>query len=180
MLSLVGPNRDGGSITLASAMAASMLAISACTQITAQPADQPTATPDPVVQGPTLPIQPVSGFRIATGEFDLPAAAAFGDPGFHEAIQLTHSIPSALEPTAGMRIIVALWDAGRPEQACSRDHPLSGCATVDWSDAESRPNVPAGGVFDNSLQLQLGAGVRTFYLSERGFLADGADVFDPG
>ena len=79
-----------------------------------------------------------------------------------------------------MRIVVALRDAGRPDQACSREHPLSGCATVDWSDAESRPKVPAGGVFENSLQLQLGAGVRTFYLSELGFLADKADTFDPG
>ena len=180
MLSLVGPNRDGWSITLASAKAASVLAISACTQITAPPADQPTVTLDPVVQGPTLSIQPVSAVRMATGEFDLPAAAAFGDPGFHETIRLTHSTPSALEPTAGMRIVVALWDAGRPEQACSREHPLSGCATVDWSDAESRPKVPAGGVFENSLKLQLGAGARTFYLSERGFLADEADIFDPG
>ena len=115
MLGLVGPNTDGWSITLASATAASILALSACTQITAQPADQPTANLEPGLQGPTIPIQPVSPFRIATGEFDLTAAAAFGNPGFHEAIQLTHTFPSALEPTAGMRIVVALWDAGRPE-----------------------------------------------------------------
>ena len=161
-------------------MAASILALSACTQIPGLPADRPTPTLDRVVQGPTLAILPGSPIRIATGEFDLPAADAFGDPGFHETIQLAHSFPSALEPTAGMRIIVALWDAGRPEQACSRDHPLSGCATVDWSDSESRPKVPAGGVFDNSLILQLREGVRTFFLSERGLLADGADAFDPG
>ena len=79
-----------------------------------------------------------------------------------------------------MRIVVSLWDAGRPDQACSNDHPLSGCATVDWSDAEGRPNVPAGGVFDNSLELQLSDGARTFYLSERGLLAEEADVYDPG
>ena len=79
-----------------------------------------------------------------------------------------------------MRIIVTLWDAGRPDQACSQDHPLSGCATVDWSDAESRPKVPAGGVFDNNLKLQLSEGERTFYLSEQGFLTNEADTFDPG
>ena len=79
-----------------------------------------------------------------------------------------------------MRIIVALWDAGRPDQSCSRDHPLSGCATVDWSDSESRPKVPAGGVFDNRLKLQLEAGEQSFFLSEQGILADEADTYDPG
>ena len=161
-------------------MVASILALSACTQSPGLPADRPAATPDPAAQDPTLPSQPVSQLRNATGEFDLPAATAFGDPGFHETIQLTHTFPPTLEPTAGMRIVVALWDAGRPDQACSRDHPLSGCATVDWSDSDSRPKVPAGGVFDNSLELQLSEGGRTFYLSERGFLADEPDTYDPG
>ena len=174
------PNKAGGLIALASVAAASILVLSACTQNATQATDQPTAAPDPVVQGPTLPAQPASPFRITAGEFDLPAANAFGEPGFHETIQLTHSIPLGLEPSAGMRIVVSLWDAGRPGQACSNDHPLSGCATVDWSDAEGRPNVPAGGVFDNSLELQLSDGARTFYLSERGLLADEADVYDPG
>ena len=166
--------------TIALAMAVSILVLSACSQSPIQPTDQPTATPKPVVQGPTLQAQPASPFRIAAGEFDLPAANAFGEPGFHETVQLTHSIPSAIETSAGMRIVVSLWDAGRPDQACSSDHPLSGCATVDWSDSEGRPNVPAGGVFENSLELPLRDGARTFYLSERGLLADEADVYDPG
>lgn len=174
------PNKAGKLISLASVAAASILVLSACTQNAAQPTDQPTATPDPVVQGPTQSAQPVSPSQIAAGEFDLPAANAFGEPGFHETVQLIHSVPSSLEPSAGMRIVVSLWDAGRPDQACSNDHPLSGCATVDWSDAEGRPNVPAGGVFDNSLELQLSDGARTFYLSERGLLANEADVYDPG
>jgi len=161
-------------------MAVPILVLSACTQNATQASDQPTATPKPVVQGPTLQAQPASPFRIAAGEFDLPAANAFGEPGFHETVQLIHSVPSSLEPSAGMRIVVTLWDAGRPDQACSSDHPLSGCATVDWSDAEGRPNVPAGGVFENSLELPLSDGARTFYLSERGLLADEADVYDPG
>lgn len=157
-----------------------ILVLSACTQIPELPVNQPTASPDPVAPDPPPPIQPISPYLIAAGEFDLPAAAAFGDPGFHESIQLIHTVPSTLETTTGMRIIVTLWDAGRPDQACSRNHPLSGCATVDWSDAEGRPNVPAGGVFENSLQLQLEQGERTFYLSELGILAEEADVFDPG
>jgi len=174
------PNKAGKLIALASVAAASILVLSACTQNATQASDQPTATPKPVVQGPTLQAQPASPFRIAAGEFDLPAANAFGEPGFHETVQLTHSIPSAIETSAGMRIVVSLWDAGRPDQTCSNDHPLSGCATVDWSDAEGRPNVPAGGVFENSLELQLSDGARTFYLSERGLLAEEADVYDPG
>ena len=157
-----------------------ILALSACGQVPELPVNQPTASPNPIAPDPPPPIQPISPYLIAAGEFDLPAAAAFGDPGFHESIQLTHNLPSTLETTTGMGIIVSLWDAGRPGQACSRDHPLSGCATVDWSDAESRPNVPAGGVFDNSLKLQLEAGEQTFFFSERGILVDEADTYDPG
>ena len=77
------PNKAGKLIALTSVAAASILVLSACTQNAAQPTDQPTATPDPVVQGPTQSAQPVSPSQIAAGEFDLPAANAFGEPGFH-------------------------------------------------------------------------------------------------
>src|SRR5262249_42721925 len=60
--------------------------------------------------------------------------------------------------------LVTLRDAGRPGQTCGSEHPLSGCATVDWSDATSRPSVPPGGVFNNSVVLSLATGPLTLFL----------------
>ena len=76
--------------------------------------------------------------------------------------------------------MLKLWDAGCPERDCNREHPLSGLATVDWSDAPGRPNVPPGGVFEKSITLQLAAGESSFFLSEPGGLNDQPDAFDPG
>ena len=47
---------------------------------------------------------------------------------------------------------------------------------MDWSDDESRPNVPPGSVFDNRLEL----GEQTYFLSESGALAGAPDAFRPG
>lgn len=115
---------------------------------------------------------------VAAGTLDLPAAAEFGDPGFHEPLFVEGTIPEAA--AAGGRLIVSLRDAERPDQACDSEHPLSGCATVDWSDAETRPNVPSGGVFDNSLTIVTADETLTAYLSESGDLAAEPDAFDPG
>ena len=73
-----------------------------------------------------------------------------------------------------------LFYPDRPAPTCSQERPLSGCATGDWSDAEDRPNVPAGGVFNHSLRLALSSGDQVFFFSETGNLEEGPDAFDPG
>ena len=143
--------------------------------------DSPTATAGSAVLAATEDTA-ASGSTIvlAAGEVDLPAAQAFGEPGFHSAIMLVHELEADVTSRDAGRLVVALWDAGRPAQVCDSEHPLSGCATIDWSDAESRPNVPPGGVFDNSITLELESGLQTFFLSETGILHDAPDAFDPG
>ena len=120
------------------------------------------------------------GILIAQGEFRLSAANAFGDPGFNSTIQIVDPIDFDGGSTSGWTLSVMLFDLDRPAQTCSQEHPLSGCATVDWSDAEDRPNVPAGGVFNNSLRLALSSGDQVFFFSETGNLEEGPDAFDPG
>ena len=117
---------------------------------------------------------------LLSGGFDLPAASGFGELGFHQVLTVSGILPQQLGPTEGRRLLLMLWDSGRPGLACSRDHPLSGCATVDWSDAPSRPKVPPNGVFDNSLTLHLASGEHVFFLSEEGRLNEVPDAFDPG
>lgn len=109
----------------------------------------------------------------ASGSFVLPAAQAFGEPGFHRVVVVDGVLPAA---AARRRVTVTLRDAGRPGQRCSQDHPLSGCATVDWSDDTSRPNVPASGVFENSVTM----GRVKLYLRQSGALAARPDAFEPG
>jgi len=116
---------------------------------------------------------------LLSGSFSLPAAGAFGEPGFHQILTASGILPQQLGPTEGGRLLLRLWDSGRPGLACSRDHPLSGCATVDWSDTPSRPKVPPSGVFDNSLTLHLASGEHTFFLSEEGRLNEVPNAFDP-
>ena len=117
---------------------------------------------------------------LAAGELNLAAARSFREAGFHEVLVVSRNVPLDLGQSAGQRLILTLKDSGRPEQTCSNQHPLSGCATVDWSDDTSRPKVPPGGVFDNSLNVRLVSGVRDFFLSESGGLNDAPDPFDPG
>ena len=77
-------------------------------------------------------------------------------------------------------LVLTLRDLGRPQQGCSREHPLSGCATVDWSDFDGRPNVPPGGVFEHRLVLQLASGAQAFFLSDSGSLNEAPDRYKPG
>ena len=116
---------------------------------------------------------------LAAGEFALPAAGAFGDPGFHEGLTAAHRVPPDSGPSAGRRLVLSLRDAGRADVGCASEHPLSGCATVDWSDFEGRPGVPDGGVFDNSITLQLASGEHRFFLSETLVLAEAPDSYKP-
>ncbi len=147
----------------------------------------PTAGSSEEVASPAAPFAAatsttVFGARtlLASGVFEVPAARAFGEPGFHEQYRFVHELPTGLEPTAGRVLVLALRDVGRPDQTCDQDHPLSGCVTVDWSDSGSRPKVPPGGVFDNSIRVELTSGTATFYLSQTDRLADEPDRFDPG
>ena len=143
---------------------------------TVAPSPTPSVNPAMETAGPSL-----GGANIlAAGEFQLPGADSFGEPGFHEVLAATHELPSALGGMTDLRLVLRLWDAGRPGRQCDSEHPLSGCATVDWSDAPGRPNVPPGGVFDNSITLQIAAGERNFFLSQAGALNDRPDAFDPG
>lgn len=117
---------------------------------------------------------------LASGVFHLPAASSFGTPGFHEVLTAATTLPDELGATEGWQLVVSLRDASRPGQTCGQDHPLSGCATVDWSDSQGRPNVPDSGVFENWLTIGAAANMQTHYLSESGALRDAPDSFSPG
>ena len=91
----------------------------------------------------------------------------------------SHSLAQDLGSTAGAFLVVALRDIDRTDQACSSEHPLSGCATVDWSDFDGRPGVPPSGIFDNRLSLVLQSGTRHVFLSESSALADAPDLYKP-
>ena len=132
------------------------------TSITA-PAPSSTATGSPVT--------------LLEGTFELPAAGGFGEPGFHETINLSGTLPEAVA-SAGL-LSVRLHDVTRPNQTCGRNHPLSGCGTVDWSDFEGRPSVPTGGVFDNRLSIATTAGTVDLFLSETLTLASTPDAYSP-
>jgi hypothetical protein len=149
-------------------LAAFALVASACTS---ENAERSTTSAQPTTIDAT-------GLEVpASGTFDLPAAESFDAPGFHEVLEFMTTIPAA---SAGDNLIVRLRDVSRPTRTCDSEHPLSGCATVDWSDFEDRPAVPSGGVFDNRLSIDLADGTRTWYLSETGALADTPDDYSPG
>ena len=114
---------------------------------------------------------------IAGGSFSLPAAQAFGEPGFHQVVTATRRLPARLQ---GVRIVLTLRDVSRPRQRCASEHPLSGCATVDWSDDPSRPKVPAGGVFRNELTVRTRAGALTLFLHPDGTLSRRPERYRPG
>lgn len=117
---------------------------------------------------------------LASGELLLPAATSFGSPGFHEVLTDSQTVPEDITAAAGRRLVLTLRDLGRPEQRCDREHLLSGCATVDWSDFEGRPNVPPRGVFEHRLVLQLASGEQSFFLSDSGSLNEAPDRYKPG
>lgn len=118
-----------------------------------------------------LPGGATAADSAAGGTFPLPAAQAFGDRGFHYVV-----VVSGRVVRGGSRITLTLRDVSRPGQRCTSEHPLSGCATVDWSDDPSRPGTPASGVFRNTIRI----GGRTLFLRESGALAVRPDAFTPG
>lgn len=111
---------------------------------------------------------------VAAGTLSLPAATTFGAPGFHQVLVAEARLPRRIP--AGKRLVLTLRDASRPRQRCSYDHPLSGCATVDWADDPSRPRVPPSGVFLDRLLV----GEETYFLTARGALARRPDPYEPG
>ena len=116
---------------------------------------------------------------LASGDPPPPGRAGVRRAGFHAVLSAQATLRDVVAP-AGSRLVLSLRDATRPEQSCESEHPLSGCATVDWSDFEGRPGVPDGGVFTQRLTLALADGPRDFFLSEREGLASQADDFSPG
>jgi hypothetical protein len=92
--------------------------------------------------------------------------------------------PQAARPgvalRASSRLVLPLRDLTRPDQTCGSEHPLSGCATADWSDFEPPPHVPGGGVFTQRLMLTISDGPHDFFLSERAGRAPELDDFSPG
>jgi hypothetical protein len=123
-------------------------------------------------------VSPEATAVVLSGSATIPGARAFGDPGFHEVIVLTGTVPGGATGLSG-RLVISLHDVGRTEQTCDRDHPLSGCVTVDWSDFEDRPGVPAGGVFDNRLSVVSASGALELFLSEDRGLATTPDAYSP-
>ena len=125
-------------------------------------------------------IAPATGADVVvfSGSIEVPAAGAFGDSGFHEPFTLSGAVPESAAGVAG-DLVVRLVDANRPAQTCERDHPLSGCVTIDWSDFEDRPGVPPGGVFDNRLSIVLASGAVELFLSESRGLAAAPDQYSP-
>lgn len=146
------------------------------------PASSPAAAVNATPSRPTVVVTDpfiIAAQYLANGEFNVPAANALGEPGFHEPFSATQTIPSRIDPTKGKRLIIALRDLSRPQQKCDSDDPRSGCVTIDWSDDPSRAKLPRNGVFDNSLTLQFASGAHTFYLTASGALADQPDKPDP-
>lgn len=123
-------------------------------------------------------VQP--GRALVAGELRVPAARSFGDPGFHEVLIASKRPHADLRTPARFRLVLSLRDIGRPKQRCSSEHPLSGCATVDWADFQGRPKVPRSGVFQNTVTVELAAGRRTFFLSPSGALARHPNPYEDG
>lgn len=117
---------------------------------------------------------------VAGGLLTLPAAAAFGEPGFHQVLVAAGRLRGGISGQGPFRLTISLRDLGRPGLTCSSEHPLSGCATVDWADDPSRPKVPASGVFANWLTLRLHSGERTLFFRRAGALANKHEPYTPG
>jgi hypothetical protein len=117
---------------------------------------------------------------LIAGELRVPAARSFGDPGFHEVLIAAKRPRADVRTPTRFRLVLSLRDIGRPRQMCSSEHPLSGCATVDWADFLGRPKVPRDGVFQNTVNVELASGRRTFFLSPSGALARHPNPYEDG
>ena len=139
--------------------------------------DPTTATSSPATE--TTGTTDIENIILAAGELNVSSVASQEELGYHGVLTATNNLPSDLGSTAGLMLVIRLWDASRPEQTCDSDHPTSGCVTVDWGDWIERPSVPPGGVFDNSISFDLVTGEQIFFLSESGALNDQPDALEP-
>ena len=64
-----------------------------------------TLAPPPTA-GAASSVQPAN--VLAAGEFKLPAAEAFDEPGFHAALGATHDLPAGQASVAGKRLVFKL------------------------------------------------------------------------
>ena len=96
------------------------------------------STADTIAPGQAAPPDTVV---LTSDIIELPAAASFDDAGFHAPVLIQTRIPTDAPAQAGGRIVLVRRDDGRPRQTCGSQHPLSVCATLDWSDFPDRPGV---------------------------------------
>ena len=163
-------------IALVSLALLALLLVAACSNDGASDAD---ATTDDTTDSTDLDGAGEPAPIIAAGVFSLAAADSFESEGFHQVIELDTVVAGGYTVLAGASLVLVLRDASRPGQTCDRQHPLSGCATVDWSDFEGRPGVPPGGVLDNRIVIRRPSGERTLFLSESGVRPDAPDAYSP-
>ncbi len=170
---------SGGSAGPTSASAPSIPPTPPAPPTTTTAATRPDTPPTPPSDSTAEPTGTPGEIVLAAGTLDVPGAQAFGDPGFHEPLEISAPIPAGAEGRQG-RLVLRLADAARPGITCESEHPLSGCVTVDWSDFADRPGVPPGGVFDNHLGVVTAEGPELLFLSESGALAASPDDYSPG
>jgi len=170
---------------LPAAVAAFALLAAACSG-TVAPSSTTTASPTAPSSASTASSAPQpsaeSSIMLLSGVAPVESAQSFDDPGFHKVVSIGGTIPGldGVTGSSGSTIIISLWDASRPDQNCNQDHPLSGCLTIDWSDAPGRPHVPDSGVFDNQVTFASADGTVALYLTDSGALSAVPDQFTPG
>ena len=170
---------SGGPTTAEPAAGDQATATSSTTAVVTSPPAPPVSTGnDTATASSGTAADTTTEIVLASGTVEIPGARAFGDPGFHEPLEIGAPLPEGAD--RGGRLVLRLFDAGRPDITCESEHPLSGCVTVDWSDFADRPGVPPGGVFDNHLRVTTADGPRVLYLSETGGLAPAPDDYAPG
>ena len=135
------------------------------------------STADTLAPGQAAPPDAVV---LTSDIIELPAAASFDDAGFHAPVLIQTRIPTDAPAQAGGRIVLVRRDDGRPRQTCGSQHPLSVCATLDWSDFPDRPGVSPSGMLENRLRLPVVAGTLDLSLSETGALTGEPDPSAPG
>lgn len=107
------------------------------------------------------------GQVLASGQVEVEHWTQIGGtprnrPNLYSEFELVHQIPAEVGPTAGLTLVVALRDAGRPEQTCPHSAPNSGCVVVDWSPIVELDDGTRQ--FDQTVTLDLDSGPRTFFL----------------
>jgi hypothetical protein len=108
-----------------------------------------------------------AGQVLASGQIEVEHWTQIGGtprnrPNLYSEFELVHQIPAEVGPTAGLTLVVALRDTGRPEQTCPHSSPDSGCAVLDWSPIVELDDGTRQ--FDQTVTLDTSSGPRTFFL----------------